>query len=974
MSTINFVYYEKNLREKQDHEIRIAEDADYGKPGAKRFAISTWQVVYDSIYTGYQSGRPRHLYEFRDPLKACNFYVDIDAEYASESEFDEDEFLEKIQRDFAEQGITEPWKLQKSCGCKERNGKTVFKASYHITIPSVCFESHKHLKKWFKDRCSKTVENGKTVYKLGSTPIDSAVYQAGYWRFPMCSKRNSARVLNYDAEPMSLKVFKELSIHYVKPNARTIPVSLVPKQAKRKRVHCSGEALSAAEKADYGLVGDFVWGAKKEHETRIKATSIDWQCPAGERHESNRQVSISKNLVYCYACDYRYNPGKRKKIQTGLKTVLPSVPDIEPADLFYGTDECYAKIMMSWYGDKFIYSSKLEKLYYWNGNLWEDGVEMAFFKMEELYLRLLKHAEEQEDDIASRLDVQDSVMPTNENKALVEELQREINDAAGSLYKCSADYYKTCDKISKKKSKTAGLVARLEQQIAVALAANEKQKANGFQNEKRSLKAKAAHSIEKLKEKKRVQTLLKREAAECKKQLENALKVLLETCKIENLKAERACAVAQAALKKRKATWTSKKLQLKELQDTRRKKRVVEEFTRQCKRYLMSDIRMDINDAQRQYFHFKNGCVDLKTGTFRERRQADFVCRCLDYNYRGQDESVKKKMEEIKKILQMLQPKKMYYEWMMSWTGYCLTGETKDQKFNSNVGYSASNGKTTVAEMLTKCFPIYVKKIGNKAFDLGFSGWAKCFSAFLDTPYRYIWMNEWGNHALDEDRVCNFVDGKGFLIPVIYEKSEREVVVHGKLNTNGNNDPDFKGDTKGIFRRGVSTPFESVFCDDGTENEAECRYKADKSICEKFENIEYRLALFHLLVPYAKQYYEVGLTIPKECSSKFKKGIDDLDEFSVVFEHFEVTKSVDDIVSKMDVMEWMRNKAATRGIPPEMREWKHVLKKFKSMGVVYDSQFQKTVCIRGKFKRMKGFFKKLQKRKEVHGPETIAGV
>ena len=167
MSTINFVYYEKNLPEKQDHEIQIAEDADYGKPGAKRFAISTWQVVYDSIYTGYQAGKPRHLYEYRDPLKACNFYVDIDDEYASVSEYDEDEFLNTIRRDFAEHSITEAWKLQKSCGCKERHGETVFKVSYHITIPSVCFESHKHLKEWFKERCSKTVENGKTVYKPG---------------------------------------------------------------------------------------------------------------------------------------------------------------------------------------------------------------------------------------------------------------------------------------------------------------------------------------------------------------------------------------------------------------------------------------------------------------------------------------------------------------------------------------------------------------------------------------------------------------------------------------------------------------------------------------------------------------------------------------------------------------------------------------------------------------------------------------
>ena len=95
-----FVCYEKNLPEKQDQEIQIAEDANYGKPGAKRFAFGTWQVVYDSIYTGYQAGKPRHLYEYRDPLKACNFYVDIDAEFASKSEYDEDKFLETITTRF----------------------------------------------------------------------------------------------------------------------------------------------------------------------------------------------------------------------------------------------------------------------------------------------------------------------------------------------------------------------------------------------------------------------------------------------------------------------------------------------------------------------------------------------------------------------------------------------------------------------------------------------------------------------------------------------------------------------------------------------------------------------------------------------------------------------------------------------------------------------------------------------------------
>ena len=51
-----------------------------------------------------------------------------------------------------------------------------------------------------------------------------------------------------------------------------------------------------------------------------------------------------------------------------------------------------------------------------------------------------------------------------------------------------------------------------------------------------------------------------------------------------------------------------KKRELLELQNNNPKNRIVEEFLMQCKRYLKVDIDMDMNDAQRGLFHFKNGC------------------------------------------------------------------------------------------------------------------------------------------------------------------------------------------------------------------------------------------------------------------------------------------------------------------------------------------------------------------------------
>ena len=49
---------------------------------------------------------------------------------------------------------------------------------------------------------------------------------------------------------------------------------------------------------------------------------------------------------------------------------------------------------------------------------------------------------------------------------------------------------------------------------------------------------------------------------------------------------------------------------------------------------------MDINDAQKELIHFKNGVVNLKDGSFRKRVQTDFVTRCLPYDYGVRDEAL----------------------------------------------------------------------------------------------------------------------------------------------------------------------------------------------------------------------------------------------------------------------------------------------------------------------------------------------
>ena len=337
--TIKFEHYEKDIPKPGNNQIRLQKD--YGK--GKAFANTTWETAYGKIKGGYDSGEYEAYYEQREPGIPCNFHTDIDDEVESENDFNEDEYLKNIRNDFNSFGITEPWKLQRSCGPKGDK----YKISYHITIPGVRFKTHKYLKQWFLKRCTKKLvhgkdKNGKNTtkpeYLLGTTKIDMNVYCKGAWRFPMCAKQDSTRVLEYKDEDMSLEVFKKLSIHHIEPNARSIDVEL-PKQitVRRKQISLCEGTLTEDEKEIYQLKGDFIWGNPYHGGGQyIKAVSDNWHC-AFDIHESNKQVVLNGNKIYCHGCEKDWVVSS---IENG--GIIPPIPDILPPNLYLGTDECYA--------------------------------------------------------------------------------------------------------------------------------------------------------------------------------------------------------------------------------------------------------------------------------------------------------------------------------------------------------------------------------------------------------------------------------------------------------------------------------------------------------------------------------------------------------------------------------------------------------------------------------------------------------
>ena len=110
--TLHFVNSELMLEQPQHHQIRVQKD----NGRVKSFANTTWEDIYSIIKTGYDAGKYTSFYEQRDEYKPCNFYVDIDGHIVEDGEFNEIAYLEQIRKDFDNAGITEPWKVQSSCG------------------------------------------------------------------------------------------------------------------------------------------------------------------------------------------------------------------------------------------------------------------------------------------------------------------------------------------------------------------------------------------------------------------------------------------------------------------------------------------------------------------------------------------------------------------------------------------------------------------------------------------------------------------------------------------------------------------------------------------------------------------------------------------------------------------------------------------------------------------------------------------
>jgi hypothetical protein len=274
-------------------------------------------------------------------------------------------------------------------------------------------------------------------------------------------------------------------------------------------------------------------------------------------------------------------------------------------------------------------------------------------------------------------------------------------------------------------------------------------------------------------------------------------------------------------------------------------------------------------DTNSEVVNFKNGLVNLRTGKFRRRKFGkDFYSKALNYKYGKRDkdgmltESNPDDVHADEEIIKFI--KKMFLnicndnveitECVKEYLGYCMTGDVNEQVCLALVGI-ASAGKTILIETFEKAMHIYVKKLDNKTFDTDFAKNHKQMSEMEGKRLGYV--EELSKKKMDVSRFKDWVGGNHISNEIMYD-TVKDIRINFKLVMISNNSLRFDPDG-GVERRGRLVECTNKFVSEDDYNKLEDKtghYVADKTLLKKFDSDDYKLALFHVLFPYAMKHYK----------------------------------------------------------------------------------------------------------------------
>jgi len=337
-------------------------------------------------------------------------------------------------------------------------------------------------------------------------------------------------------------------------------------------------------------------------------------------------------------------------------------------------------------------------------------------------------------------------------------------------------------------------------------------------------------------------------------------------------------------------------------------------------------IEFDVNQEQLYNIHFKNGCYELKTKTFRKRTKMDYVTKYLDWEYK---ENVDQKyIDEVNSFFNKLHVNEEERFFCISWLASCLDGSLNKNMFKLNIGESAENGKSTEFNIHERVFDIYSDKIQSNFFNHDNNKRHKEIIGLMKNPIRFGYMEEMKTTKLDADVLKEMSEGN-MKCEILYGTTitaKVQVTLNGCFNRMINIPLD-----AGIMRRAVLQSYNSSFPKDynGEDDYKNKTFKPDKFFVNKFDDENMKNAYLHVLL----NHYKVSIDVPQRYSENFADMAKEFDEFDNALDNIiEKTNNQFDRIQKDVFVESMWNAGCGT------KNWRNILSNMKSRKYVYERQ------------------------------------
>lgn len=288
---------------------------------------------------------------------------------------------------------------------------------------------------------------------------------------------------------------------------------------------------------------------------------------------------------------------------------------------------------------------------------------------------------------------------------------------------------------------------------------------------------------------------------------------------------------------------------------------------------------------------FKNGIYDLsfneKTGKangFRQGiRATDYLTKTIPHDYEPANTDDITTVE--KDFLKICNMKQEHLDYHLGAIGYALCSDPQREiAFWYSCGQTASNGKSTIYEVLEGIMPNYVAKAKSECLDKG-ADLKKEVNTWRGL--KLLWLNELTRAKKNGELLNCICDGTTYKYDKLYSTSSITMPIDFKVHMVSNHSLNIEM-SNGVARRARIEQFNSQFID------ADKLEKDDVNKCLFVKNLDmkadlqgrYRNAVLHILIGYATRYAEKKslFPFPPEWNTETKDLIEDNQGFQQWFE------------------------------------------------------------------------------------------